>query len=285
MELNKFDGVSQCVCSPLTPNSISISITELEFSKAKEHLSILANVANSLLSRPSICAQKSVCLWNWGAATVVGISCTRELFLGHGDWHNQRIARGNQSHQKCGYSMLPPYFQSFSIQRWTLVSPSARQRRIISDGKSNIIARKESRSETISTFIILLRKSWCLWINPVSKGYLEAKGWWACTDKLQDLARGTCTRDRNLCKAKVDNPGNVEQMQGLVWCLTKIIPTQHSFRIKNGGTLISRSASSCWALSPTKCCPPLPSWVDLWQLCLHIKSAAAWWSGCSQGCP
>lgn len=64
MELNKFDEVIQCTCSPLTPNSISISKTELEFSKAKEHLSILADVANSLLSRPSTCAQKSVCLWN-----------------------------------------------------------------------------------------------------------------------------------------------------------------------------------------------------------------------------
>lgn len=57
MELNKFDGANQHTSSPLTPNSIShipnLSVrgckTELEFSKTKEHLSVLADVASSLL--------------------------------------------------------------------------------------------------------------------------------------------------------------------------------------------------------------------------------------------
>lgn len=154
--------------------------------------------------------------------------------------------------------------------RWTLVSPSARQRRIISDGKSNIIARKGSRSKIINTFIILLWKSWHLWINPVSKAFsLKQKADEHVLDELQDLARGTCNRDRHLCKAKVDNPENnrVNAGSSLVSNLTKKkIPTWHIFKIKN------QQASQLLLGTFTYEVLPCFAFTDLWQLCLHVKS-------------
>lgn len=79
---------------------------------------------------------------------------------------------------KCGRLILPPVFQAFSPQagaRQTPLFPSARRRRRIDDGKCKLSSRKYSWRKQITTFIVLLRKSSHLWINPVRKGYLEAK--------------------------------------------------------------------------------------------------------------
>lgn len=100
------------------------------------------------------------------------------LLLAHSNTQPKVCPWKSGQSSKCDRSMLPPVFQAFSLQagaRQTPLFPSARRRRRINDGKSRISSRKDSWRKQISTFIILLRKSWHLWINPVRKGYLEAK--------------------------------------------------------------------------------------------------------------